>query len=290
MATTNTKITVAMNPCPICESELTTEYLRRKAYNNEWIIRKCSSCSHGFVANRPSADRLTQIYSEGEHSSAKQATVEELEAGRGTLDMASHIARLTSERGRVLDVGSGEGGFSYHLAKVGFGPILMIDFDPGSALATNVVPDSTFKQCAFEELKDEGPFSAIVMSQVLEHALDPMDWLTRARDRLSRKGVLAIALPNFGGVYRMLGTRDPMLIPPVHLNHFSPKSMQIAIEKVGLEVVRMDSTSQVRTSAPDQNLSTKRIVLGKVWNIGARVLDRTTRGISLRAFAHVARE
>ena len=66
------------------------------------------------------------------------------------------------------------------------------------------------------------------MSHVLEHSLQPLDWLKHAWKLLSDDGILAIALPNFGGVYRFLGERDPWIIPPVHLQFFTPRSLRQA--------------------------------------------------------------
>src|SRR5205807_7246343 len=93
------------------------------------------------------------------------------------------------------------------------------------------------------ELPDRGPFAAIGMSQVLEHALDPMGWLRHARQLLIPGGVLVIAVPNFSGVYRLLGKRDPFLMPPIHLNYFTPKSLRLAFEAAGLSTVVMQSRS-----------------------------------------------
>ena len=72
------------------------------------------------------------------------------------------------------------------------------------------------------------------MSHVLEHSLRPLDWLAHAAKLLSPDGILAIAIPNFGGIYRFLGERDPWIIPPVHLQFFTPRSLRRALESSGL--------------------------------------------------------
>ncbi|MGI9014558.1 MAG: class I SAM-dependent methyltransferase [Phycisphaerales bacterium] len=270
--------------CPICQAE-TVGYLERRAFGEMWRLDRCRECGHAFVVNRPTPERLEQIYSQGEHRSNQVVTVEALEAKRGCRDLATCIVDLTPLREGALDVGSGEGGFSYHLAQQGFSPITMIDLDPGSNAATDVVTGSTFERVSFENFTGQGPFAAIVMSQVLEHALDPMLWLRKAAGLLRERGALAIAVPNFGGVYRLLGYRDPMLMPPIHLNHFTARSLRLAIEAAGMDVLRMDSTSQVRVSASERALSQPRVLAGRMWNKLAGMLDHSTRGISLRAFA-----
>src|SRR6185436_16557697 len=126
--------------------------------------------------------------------------------------------------------------------------------DPRARCAVERVPGSTFYACTFEDLTDPGPYDAIVMSHVLEHALDPAAWLGRARALLAPGGVLAIALPNFGGVYRLLGSRDPFIIPPVHLNYFTARSLGLALRAAGLEPTWTGSCSTVNTGDPTRLL------------------------------------
>jgi hypothetical protein len=115
------------------------------------------------------------------------------------------------------------------------------------------------------------------MSQVLEHALDPSDWISRAARLLSPGGVLAIALPNFVGVYRLLGVKDPFLCPPIHLNHFTPASMRLLLERSGLRVVRVCSESRVDPGSAQLARS--------LWNVLSRPLAVTARGVMLWAIA-----
>ena len=80
-------------------------------------------------------------------------------------------------------------------------------FRSAPAFAVEHIPNSTFQRREFEDLTEEsGPFDVIVMSHVLEHSLHPLDWLKHAAKLLSPEGILAIAIPNFGGVYRFLGS------------------------------------------------------------------------------------
>ncbi len=266
----------------------TIEHCRKKRGERVWHIRRCRVCGHGFVANRPALDELRAIYAGETHHELIEISRELLETdiSRRVRRIITRIARLTDDRDGVLDVGSGHGGFSFHLQQMGFTRLLLIDLDPRAAAAAQHIDGAEFRQCAFEDVSPaDGPFAAIVMSQILEHALDPMDWLGRARALLSPGGVLAIALPNFGGVYRLLGSRDPMLCPPVHLNHFTPRSLRIALEASGLRVLRGESSSAVRVSSVRRRFSAPRRAAAIVWNALSRPLDFTTRGIILCAYA-----
>ena len=72
------------------------------------------------------------------------------------------------------------------------------------------------------------------MSQVLEHSWDPNAWFEKARRLLATGGIVAIALPSFGSVFRMvLGVGDPCSCPPWHLNFFDRRAIGVLLEKHG---------------------------------------------------------
>lgn len=265
--------------CPICHAE-SPPYTEKTAYGSTWRIRKCGGCGFGFVANRPTLDRLKEIYATDAHLAWDPPTPESHARRRDAARLVGQVRKLAPARGRSLDVGCGDGAFSFHLARRGFRPT-MIDLDPRAEAAAAVVPGSAFRRCALEELDDPGPYDAVVMSQVLEHALDPLDWLRRAAGLLAPGGVLAVAVPNFAGVYRLLGRRDPFLIPPVHLNYFGPASMRRAFAAAGLAVARMASSSRV---ALGHRPSRRTRLARGAWNRLSAVLDFTPRGIILETF------
>jgi len=282
--------TTVVLTCPVCGGDETRAHFEKVAHGETWYIRRCASCGHGFVANPPSLERLGEIQAALEADTSGSASGQMLAPPRDDLEnrtFARRIASLTTARGKTLDVGCGDGSATLCLSLEGFRPHLLIDFDPRAASTVRHIPNSTFDRIAFEDLSSDahGPFDVIVMSHVLEHALRPLDWLAHARNLLSRDGLLAIGLPNFGGVYRFLGARDPFIIPPVHLQYFTPSSMRRALERSGLNVVRMESRSGVTLTPVDRPLSFRSKLTRRTWNAGAAVLNRTTRGIVLWAFA-----
>ncbi|WP_295443125.1 methyltransferase domain-containing protein, partial [uncultured Thiodictyon sp.] len=94
-------------------------------------------------------------------------------------------------------------------------------------------------------LKD-GLFSAIVMSQVLEHAFDVNLWISKANGLLKTGGILAIAVPNFDSFLRYIfGINEPYIIPPAHLNFFSPSSLSRLLERHGFKVERVQHVSRI---------------------------------------------
>lgn len=264
--------------CPICSAPA-RPHVTKSAFDIAWNILACTRCGHGFVLNRPTLTQLNSFYQQQPAQLGHDAPA--AHPPRAARELAKHIAALTPLRGRSLDVGCGSGDFSIALQSAGFTPTLT-DWSPAVLDLARFFPGGRVYQCAFEDLPDAGPYAAILMSQVLEHALDPVAWLTRCRDLLQPRGVLAVASPNFAGLYRLLGSRDPFLIPPFHLNYFSPASLRLALERAGLHTARIDSISDLDT--PPTTPTLRRAAFGLA-TLALRPLEFTARGIILRGFA-----
>lgn len=82
-------------------------------------------------------------------------------------------------------------------------------------------------------------FEAISCLDVIEHVEDPIRFLSTATSILSKDGVMVVSTPNYSGVVaRMLGHRDPYMIPPEHLNFFTGRGMRNLFKQVGLKQLR----------------------------------------------------
>ena len=100
--------------------------------------------------------------------------------------------------------------------------------------------------CAFEEYKTDKLYSHILMSQILEHVIDPEDWIKRANALLEKEGLLIIALPNFGSIFKkVMREKEPFIIPPYHLNYFTKKSLSQLLKRNGFEIIEYKTISRL---------------------------------------------
>jgi 2-polyprenyl-3-methyl-5-hydroxy-6-metoxy-1,4-benzoquinol methylase len=269
--------------CPICQSGA-----RPWASKNGFEIHRCAACGHGFVDPRPGLAELVEWYEDQGQSgiSLAEALDKERQFPNSTIDAARITRRCLqlAGRGKLLDIGCGVGFFSAAARDAGF-EIDPIEIAERQRNVARQMLGITPEAASFESVeRSEGSFRAILMSQVLEHAGDPVGWVRKASGLLAPGGVLAVAVPNFGsGIRLVLRHRDPFVIPPVHLNFFTPKSLSILLTASGLDVAEVTFVTKVRPQAFER--------LGMLAPLGRRAtpaiawaLDRTKRGMFLNAY------
>lgn len=278
--------------CPVCSSGL-KHWKTKATFLGDFAIVKCTECGFAFVNPRPTLQYIMDFYSECGHnagpgrsgaSTLDSVIRQEEEFPNSTIDaqrMIKTIAKLSvsagpqSTRKRFLDVGCGYGFFSKAaLEKTKF-DVTALELAVNERLIaeemTGVKPIPT----SFEELESEGPYDVILMSQILEHALDVNEWISKAHHLLASDGVLAIALPNFGSIFRfILQENEPYICPPAHLNFFAPKSLSTLLIKHGFTIQEVQWISRISPHA-----LAKRLPIAKSFAPGIYILIKVLFGI-----------
>ena len=137
------------------------------------------------------------------------------------------LARLGKRHGALLDVGAGEGRFTYWFSDHGF-DVTPLEINPGLA---NSLAAATGRDVVREPFElwtppDGSRFDVIVISQVLEHVADAGLWLGHAAELLSEDGVLFVSVPSFESLLvRTLGAAEGNINPPTHVNFFTMASL-----------------------------------------------------------------
>ncbi len=245
--------------CPICSGAIGS-WRVKKTDIDTYNIDLCGSCGFAFVNPRPSLGFLIGYYSKFGHGQGENASENhnldtilsnEKNDPNSTIDakrMIKTIKSLTSKipNTRFLDIGCGYGCFSKEALESGFDVIALELADTERKIASKITGLNPIA-CSFEDFDYSAEsFSAILMSQILEHALDINLWLSKAHRLLVNDGVIAIALPNFGSIFRMIMQKnEPYICPPAHLNFFNPNSLSRLLEKHGYKVEAIQWVSRI---------------------------------------------
>jgi len=87
-------------------------------------------------------------------------------------------------------------------------------------------------------------FNLVFLFQVLEHLDDPVGSLKQLSGFLKPNGKLIISVPNFAGWQSKISREKWFhLDVPRHLYHFSPASLEIYLQEVGLEIEKINYSS-----------------------------------------------
>jgi len=206
--------------CIACGSNKIVFWGSKERYGITFCIDRCENCGTAFMNPRPSFEYLmSEIYSTSGHGLVAPVAIDailqsEREYPNATRDAKTLISialrYLPPSHGprKALDVGSGYGFFSKEALEASFE---VTAINPGRW--ENII----FRQLtglepierAFEEAELNEGFDLILLSQVLEHMYDPQAVLGKVRRFLVKRGVVAIAVPNFDWILvRLLRERE----------------------------------------------------------------------------------
>jgi len=245
--------------CPVCSSKIKA-WRHKKAGDLVYQIDICLSCGYSFVNPRPSLSFLMDLYSSSVNKtdgndkrleSLNSILLQEKDFPNSTIDAKSIIRTIKShskgdENRRFLDIGCGYGFFSKEAIDAGF-EVEAIELGKNEIEITKEMTGLQPVLCSFEEFECAAEtYSVVLMSQILEHALDVNLWIKKANDILIKDGIIAIALPNYSSLFRrILQDKESFICPPEHLNFFNPNSITRLLENHGFKILTIKWISRI---------------------------------------------
>jgi SAM-dependent methyltransferase len=250
--------------CPSCELE-TVQFTRvlypsfnEKAGCIPSHILECPQCGLEFAHPMPSEGELQALYQSNEYwgDTAKPLISPitfpvpfALAETRWSL-LVSYLPKWDKEVViNVLDIGAGQGCFGMVASE--YLPEHKIDY-------TAVEPDLLMRDSLNESWKNvdskvqlrlynsldgiKQKFNIIVLSHVLEHISDPVNFLESLHELLDRDGLLFVDVPNQDHLFKK------NVFP--HLLFFSPESLKSVLENSGFMTITVGSWGRGRESTP----------------------------------------
>jgi 2-polyprenyl-3-methyl-5-hydroxy-6-metoxy-1,4-benzoquinol methylase len=234
--------------CLICSEGSFSPFLTAEDYtvsHESFEIVSCNQCGFKFTNPRPGDEKLGDYYKSEEyisHSDTKKGLIAKLyhAVRKRTLKQRLELVSGLVSRGSILDYGCGTGAFVETCRSAGWN-------------AFGVEPDKRARQHAFEsglnvsenksaleEKTQDLRFNAITLWHVLEHVTDMHQTLAFFKRRLTREGVLIIAVPNhlsYDAVH--YGKFWAAYDVPRHLYHFEPTTITALLKSAGFNLEKM---------------------------------------------------
>ena len=210
-------------------------------------IRQCAACGLVQATSEPVPKWQYIIRASGYSPTMRDVRRRQFEAFLSRADMPGL---------RVLEAGSGPGDNLAILSECGaqaFG----VEASPANVeacLSRGLVVENGYPARG-RPLRD-GPFDAFVTTNVLEHAVDPRNFLAGIRENLV---VGAIGLVEVPSLERMVERRRPYDVIADHLSYFTAATLRLALELSGFQVLEisrdwwpddLSAIVQVRAPAP----------------------------------------
>lgn len=270
--------------CLLCESEGKVLYAGQRdrlfSAPGVWSIRWCGACGLAWLDPKPLPEEIGKLYTEyfthelpsalprfadlrryiGEAIRATWLGYREQTRGLvhgavgwllGLPPPIREVAALAlmelpaNRRGRVVDVGCGNGQFLARMRDLGW-EVLGVEPDAHAArlaaerFGLTVVP-STLEEAS---LPDDS-VDAVTMSHVIEHVPDPVGLLAECRRVLKPGGAVVVVTPNTQSLGRRI-FHEAWLgwDVPRHITLFSVRALCTCAELAGLKVIRLRTTAR----------------------------------------------
>jgi len=215
--------------CPACRAAAPPALGETAGYH----ARLCSKCAHTFVEDMPSAETLAAVYATYGYDEDDLSTVPPFIFGilGGVVES---FEAYRSAGGRLLDVGFGVGALLRVARDAGW---TTHGIEASSAAVEQGLRYGLGDLVHGDFLKAEWPaehFDVIVMTELIEHLVEPEPFLRQASRLLRPGGVLYMTTPHGRGVSgRVLGASWSVLRPPEHLHLYSIASMREVLRRTG---------------------------------------------------------
>lgn len=226
--------------CDFCGHDNTTLILRAKDTNyhfpGTFDIVQCQRCRLVYLNPRPDEASISSYYPDGMYTCFKT------ERDPGPLSGSDPIVRLTNPDSnrllRLCDIGCGVGDFLVSAKRLGW-EVNGIEVNEyarhrcTARLGEGVVYPS-FDCANFPT----DTFDVVTLWHVLEHLPSPRNTLAEIHRQLRPNGLLAIAVPNFASVERLIWQENWIaLMAPTHFYHFTTVTLARYLEANGFKVV-----------------------------------------------------
>jgi 2-polyprenyl-3-methyl-5-hydroxy-6-metoxy-1,4-benzoquinol methylase len=223
--------------CPACEANEPKPELDK----DHMSIVRCAAC--GFVYTNPifDEDHYQEIYASPEYQTIVESLgFESHEYRRVRFGdervriMREHLRTPADATVRYADVGCSTG-FVVEAAAAAGWRATGIDLNP-SAIEFGRSRGLDLRVGDLGAIRDDAPFDAISLFDVLEHLTEPRSVVREVRELLAPDGIVFVYVPNYDSASRLLlGSEAHFIWPTHHLNYFTPHSAADFMQRLGFE-------------------------------------------------------
>jgi len=280
--------------CICCTYKPVGSYFVKKTQDSEFSIRRCPDCQCAYVYPRPSSYEIEQYYQNTSYNNFTIEQVRRLDL-RYYPDTSADSNRIIDrcwslKKGdNFLDVGAGFGSFSHAAKKWGF---CVSACEPNRNARAVFYQTNGFKPdaCGFDRKfasHHKKKYDVVLLSQVLEHIVDPNEMVQNIYTVLRDNGSAAIAVPHFGSALsKIQGKNDMYISPPEHLNFFSKKGLIKLFQRHDFTLEAFETVTKVNKGRIEDRISnaTLSYITWRGLYFFLKIFERMDMGMVINAF------
>lgn len=246
--------------CPVCNSDEKkeiglpkTNVISKRFVDKEFKIVQCNNCQLYYVS--PKIDfnggQWSELYNSEYFSNQSNWLVKKRKKELAErFDTAQSLIENKNQKLKYLDVGAGEGKGLLEAHGRGW-ESTGIDIVDNRLMEAKLSDIKFIKSDLLESDLPENYFDFIYVDSVIEHVLNPFEYLSRIKKLLSNGGVIYIGVPNedclFNSVrkfvFMLTGKKNESekikpFDSPYHVIGFNDFSLQYFFNQVGLKILR----------------------------------------------------
>jgi 2-polyprenyl-3-methyl-5-hydroxy-6-metoxy-1,4-benzoquinol methylase len=169
-----------------------------------------------------------------------------------------------ADRGRVLDIGCGNGAILARLRSLGWDAV-GYEMDP---VAARFARESFGLDVREGELAKAGfvheSFDVVILSHVIEHVHSPVDFVRQIKNLLNSNGKLIILTPNTNGLgHKYFKECWRGLEPPRHINCFNAETLSACVEQGSMRIIKINTLSRMTRAIWYSSIQIKKASMNK---------------------------
>ena len=219
--------------CPVCDG-LEFRYIFRKGNKN---FARCINCHFEIVYPMPTESELRAYYdssySEGMYKLfVEAAEMKSINANYRFREVSKYI------KGNTLDVGCSDGHLLNILKQNG---LTAEGIDISQIAIDHAINKGLRAYCStLAAFKPGYKYQAIIGLDILEHLIDPKDFILSIKELLEMGGSLILSTPNRRSIQRrLMGKYWYFYIPEEHMLYFDTRTIKMFLTRNGFTIVKM---------------------------------------------------
>jgi len=230
--------------CECCNSSKIKDLFLNSFFKKK--VKECEDCGYKFtqISNADLNSFLHDYYKDrywkwtNRKDNYLEKKIKQISwLGLDSIRANSQYEFLKNYSGKVLDIGAGKGDLSRIFSKKGYDVTIIEPAEENTNKLKKTLSDVQIITGEFETIDIKEKFDIIIMSHILEHVKDMINFLKSAKKLLSPDGIIFIEVPDCNNKIILENSvgENP------HISHFSRQSLENLLMKLNFEIKKFDT-------------------------------------------------